>query len=149
MTAMTYSKAGEELTKHFEGLSLVAYWDAKGRCWTIGYGHTKGVYASMTVTQQQAEGMLTQDIADAVRDVNREVMIPLEQNEFDALVDFVLNLGDAKFHGSTLLRLINSNDIIHAAEEFERWEYAGGVKVAGLLRRRLAEETLFKSGPKP
>ena len=62
------------------------------------------------------------------------------QGEFDALTDFTFNCGRYGFDHSTLLRLVNEDDLPEAAEQFERWDKAGGKVVAGLLRRRLAEE---------
>lgn len=140
---MNYSDAGLDLTEESEGCRLVAYQDSVG-VWTIGYGHTKGVHAGMTCTQEQAEAWLREDIASAIADVNRLVKVPLTQGEFDALVDFDFNLGGGALRGSTLLRLLNEGDHASAAEQFERWDRAGGHVLAGLLRRRLAEEAEFK-----
>jgi lysozyme len=67
----------------------------------------------------------------------------VNQNQFDALVSFTYNLGVGALHGSTLLHLVNQSDFTNAANEFPKWDHAGGVVVAGLLRRRLAEQTLF------
>jgi lysozyme len=139
---MNYGKDGLALTEQFEGCRLVAYEDQVG-VWTIGYGHTKGVRAGMTCTQAQAEQWLLDDIAEAVAAVNHLVTVPLTQGEFDALVDFVFNLGSGNFASSTLLKKLNAHDIEGAAAEFERWDMAGGVHVAGLLRRRNAERALF------
>lgn len=140
---LRYSKQGAALTEQFEGCRLTAYQDCRG-VWTIGYGHTgTGVYRGLTITQQQAEAFLLQDITWAEAMVNSHVSIPLNQNEFDALVDFVFNCGAGDFESSTLLKMINANDLAAAALQFERWDKAGGKVVAGLLRRRLAEEQEF------
>lgn len=139
---MEYSKQGIELTERFEGCKLVAYLDSNGIP-TIGYGHTLGVALGDTCTQAQAEQWLYEDIAWAVSVVNHNVKVQLTQGEFDALVDFVFNVGAGNFGGSTLLRLLNQGDFAGAAEEFEKWHHAGGKDVAGLLRRRLAEEDEF------
>jgi lysozyme len=140
---MKYSKnALERITEPFEGFSLVAYQDSKG-IWTIGYGHTKGVSRGMTCTRQQAEAWLVQDISLAEYAVNRLVKIQLNQNEFDALVDFVFNVGGHNLEVSTLLKRVNAGDIAGAAAEFPKWDHCGGIELAGLLRRRLAEEELF------
>ncbi len=140
---MNYSEAGLELTEQSEGCRLVAYRDSAGVL-TIGYGHTRGVVEGMTCTQAQAEAWLREDIHAAIADVNRLVKVPLTQGEFDALVDFDFNLGGGALRGSTLLRLLNDGDHAGAAEQFERWSKAGGHVLAGLLRRRLAEEAEFK-----
>jgi GH24 family phage-related lysozyme (muramidase) len=75
--------------------------------------------------------------------VNRRVTVPLGQDEFDALVDFVFNLGSSAFAGSTLLRKLNAGDFVAASAEFVKWGHAGGQLVPGLLRRRHAEQQLF------
>jgi lysozyme len=141
---VNYSKTGLTLTEQFEGLRLTAYQDQVGR-WTIGYGHTAGVQAGDTCTQEQAEAWLQEDVSWAVQTVNLYVKIALTQGEFDALVDFVFNLGSGAFQHSTLLQLVDQRNFTTAAAEFEKWDHAGGQVVAGLLRRRQAEEAEFKS----
>src|SRR5579884_3778851 len=139
-----YSGDGLALTEKFEGLSLTAYQDTAG-VWTIGYGHTgSDVVQGLTITHDQAIALLMSDIAASTAFVNQAVTVPLTQNEFDALVDFVFNVGRAAFAGSTLLRDLNANQIEAAAAQFDRWDIAGGHIVAGLLRRREAEEALFE-----
>jgi lysozyme len=142
---MKYSKYGIALTERFEGCRLVAYQDSKG-VWTIGYGHTRNVFMGMTCTQSQAEAWLVQDIATAEYAVNRLVKIPLTQPEYDALVDFAFNAGSHNLETSTLLKRVNAGDIQGAADEFHKWDHCGGVELAGLLRRRLAERELFLHG---
>lgn len=140
---MQYSKQGIALTESFEGLRTTAYQDQVG-VWTIGYGHTKGVHPGMTCTEEQANQWLQEDACDCENDVNSHVKVALNQNEFDALVDFCINLGGTSLNTSTLLKLVNASDKTDAAKEFEKWDHAGGKVVAGLLRRRQAEENLFK-----
>lgn len=139
---MIYSQSGLQLTEQFEGVRLEAYRD-QGGVLTIGYGHTQGVQEGDTCTQQQAEAWLQDDVSAAAAAVNRLVSVELNQGQFDALVDFVFNLGAGAFESSTLLRDLNSNDIDAAAGEFEKWDHCGGVVVAGLLRRRQAEQAEF------
>lgn len=141
---MQYSKQGLALTEQFEGCRLTAYLDQVGVP-TIGYGHTRGVHLGMTCTQEQAEAWLREDIALCEQDVNTHVKVPLTQGEFDALVDFSFNLGCQSLNGSTLLRLLNAGNYAGAAAQFDLWDHAGGQVVAGLLRRREAEEQLFQS----
>lgn len=141
---MVYSKQGLALTESFEGCKLCAYQDSVGR-WTIGYGHTAGVQPGDCITQDQAEAYLMADSAWAQTFVNHVVYAPLTQGEFDALVDFCFNLGSGSLQHSTLLQLVNKGDFADAANQFERWSFAGGVQVAGLLRRRLAEKSEFQS----
>ncbi len=141
---LTYSPQGFQLTENFEGLSLKAYKDVAG-VWTNGYGNTHGVVPDTSISLQQAKDDLASNIEGAEYVVNRVVQVPLSQNQFDALVDFVFNLGSANFQSSTLLRLLNSGDYAGAALEFPKWNHAGGVIVAGLTKRRLAEQALFNS----
>ena len=142
---MQYSKKGLALTEGFESCRLTAYQDVKG-VWTIGYGHTgPEVVAGLVWTQDQADTALVCDTQHAVNTVNRLVTAPMTQGVFDSLVDFVFNVGSGNFAGSTLLKLLNSGDTESAAQQFERWDYAGGVQIAGLLRRREAEANEFTS----
>jgi len=141
---MEYSRIGLHLTEQFEGCKLKAYQDSKG-IWTIGYGHTAGVVPGLTCTQEIADAWLQQDIKWAEAIVNHDVKVPLTQDEFDALVDFVFNCGTGNFEHSTLLKLVNDGQFAEAAQEFQKWDRAGGLIVAGLLRRRLAEMAEWQS----
>lgn len=142
---LTYSGKGLSLTEQCEGCSLTAYQDQVG-VWTIGYGHTGAdVIPSLAITQQQAEALLAKDVLAAAHCVNTMVKLQLTQSEFDALVDFVFNLGMGAFVRSTLLADLNGGNIAAAAAQFACWDRAGGVVVAGLLRRRQAEADLFES----
>ena len=135
---------GVALTEQFEGCSLTAYPDVKG-VWTIGYGHTNDVSEGMTCTQEQADAWLQEDIQWAVRAVQTLVKVPLTQDEFNALCDFVFNVGSGNFAASTMLARLNLGDYAGAAAQFERWDLAGGNVVRGLLSRRIAEEKEFQS----
>ena len=142
---LTYSTKGLALTEQFEGCCLTAYQDQVG-VWTIGYGHTgPDVKPGMTITSDQAQDFLAQDVESAAACVNNVVVVQLTQEEFDALVDFVFNLGAGAFSGSTMLRELNAGDFTGAASQFDLWDHAGGTVVAGLLRRRQAEADLFES----
>ncbi len=142
----TYSGNGLSLTEQFEGCELTAYQDQVG-VWTIGYGHTgPDVVPGLTITQEQAQALLAQDVGSAAACVNNCVTVQLSQNEFDALVDFVFNLGAGTFQSSTLLRDLNAANFTAAAAQFDLWDHAGGAVVAGLLRRRQAETALFETG---
>lgn len=142
---MVYSLTGEHLTEQFEACRLVAYQDSKG-IWTLGWGHTRGVKPGDTCTYAQADAWLLEDIQTAADDVNRLVTVTLTQPEFDSLTDFCFNAGGGNFAASTMLKLLNSGNYAGAAEQFTRWDFAGGVQVAGLLRRRLAEQAEFNGG---
>ncbi|BEM56381.1 lysozyme [Serratia marcescens] len=133
---------GLNLIKHFEGLKLRAY-QCSAHVWTIGYGHTADVSANDVITEEEALYFLHQDLAESERAVNQYVHAPLTQNQFDALVSFVFNLGVGNFRTSTLLKKLNAGDNDGVAQEFGRWIHAGGKALPGLVRRREAERALF------
>ena len=139
-----YSKTGLALTERFEGCELRAYRDIAGVL-TIGNGHTNGVVWGQSCTQAQAQIWLTQDTHDAANAVNRFVEIQLNQEEFDALTDFVFNLGIGAFYKSTMLKDLNAGRIAEAAAQFPLWDHSAGHVVSGLLTRRLAEQKEFLS----
>jgi lysozyme len=139
---MNYSQDGLTLTEQFEGCRLTAYQD-QGGVWTNGYGNTRGVVPGSTITQQQAEDDLRANIVSAECAVNALVTAELTQGEFDALVDFVFNVGRGNFLCSTCLSKLNSGDYAGAAVEFDKWDLCHGQVVAGLLRRRNAETAEF------
>ena len=139
---MNISEIGIQLIKNFEGCVLKAYKCPAG-VWTIGYGHTSGVKEGQTITKEQAEEFLKQDLNRFEITVNNLVNVPLNQNQFDALVSFCYNLGPNNLKNSTLLKLLNKKDYLGAADQFDRWVYAGGKKLPGLEKRRAAEKELF------
>lgn len=139
---MKPSPDGYDLLKKFEGCRLWAYADPVGIP-TIGYGHTHGVTLGMKCTQEQADQWLEVDASLAEACINVNCNVQLTQNQFDALVSFVYNVGCKAFCDSTLLKLLNHNDTAGAAQEFMKWDHAGGVVLLGLHIRRLAEQFLF------
>lgn len=140
---MNISEAGLEHIKHFEGLRLKAYLDPVG-IWTIGYGHTgKDVYEGLEITKQQAHDLLVEDVKEAEQDVNLLAKVTLTQGQYDALVDFAYNLGGGSLKSSTLLRQVNAGLMESAAKEFERWVYADGKMLPGLVKRREAAKQMF------
>lgn len=139
---MTTSDKGREFIESFEGLRLTAYLDSVGVP-TIGYGHTNEVHLGMTCTPEQADAWLAEDLRVAELAVECSVRVPLNQNQFDALVSFTFNVGSGNFEHSTLLRLLNCGQYISAAAQFPVWDRAGGQVLPGLLKRRLAERDLF------
>jgi len=145
---MEYSKEGLKLTERFEGCRLEAYPDpgTGGDPWTIGYGHTgPDVFPTLVITQEYAEKLLLEDVQKAVANVNAHLKIEVTQEEFDALVDFAFNCGCRNLDNSTLLKKVNEGDHEGAADEFLKWDKAGGHVMAGLLKRRQAEAALFLS----
>lgn len=146
---MQTSEKGIALIKEFEGCKLTAYRDSVG-VWTIGYGWTqpvdgKPIRAGMTIKHETAERLLKTGLVSYESDVSRLVKVGLTQGQYDALVSFTYNLGARSLSTSTLLRKLNAGDYAGAADEFLRWNKAGGKVLNGLTRRREAERALFLS----
>ena len=141
---MHISQKGIDLIKVSEGLKLEAYQDSVG-VWTIGYGTTRGVKQGMRITAAQAEEYLKTDVARFEPELSALVKVPLSQNQWDALMSFVYNLGSANLASSTLLKFLNAGDYARAADQFTRWNKAGGTVLPGLTKRRAAEQALFLS----
>lgn len=140
--------SGKSLIKEFEGFRATAYL-CPANVWTVGYGTTRingnKVSKGTRVTTEEADIFLEQDLKQFEDCINKSVLVELTQNQFDALVAFVYNVGVGNFQKSTLLKKLNSGDYEEAAEQFLRWDKAGGKKLAGLTRRRKAERELFLS----
>ncbi len=138
----TISQQGINLIKQFEGLRLQAYQDS-GDVWTIGYGHTETAKPGMTIDEEKAEQLLKQDLERFEQAVRENVTVPINQNQFDALVSFSFNVGVNALKNSTLLEKLNQGDYDAAKAEFNKWVNAGGRKLDGLVRRRTQEANLF------
>lgn len=139
---MNIGNKGLELIKSFEGCQLTAY-KCPANVWTIGWGHTQGVYDGMTITQEQADNMLREDVkyyADAVDRYNSR--FNFTQEEFDALTSFTYNCGVGSLQA--VMSCCNTKQEI--AEECKLYNKGGGVVLAGLVRRREEEYKLFMSG---
>jgi lysozyme len=118
-----------------------------GAPWTGGWGHTgPDVKLGMVITRDLAVDWLRADVRGAEAVVKRDVKVALNQEEYDALVDLVFNIGSGNFDTSTLLRKLNAGDMDGAIAEFARWNKAGGIVLAGLVKRREAERALFQLG---
>lgn len=134
------------IVKESEGLELRAYLCPAG-IWTIGWGHTgTDVYKGLVITLAEAEDLLERDLRTSEGYVNSLVKVKLTQNQFDALVSFVYNVGGGAFKDSTLLRLLNAGDYKGAADQLLRWDKAKGKVLAGLTKRRQKERELFLRG---
>ena len=140
---MQLSKTGIELLQHFEGCELKAYQDSVG-VWTIGYGHTKGIYEGLEITQSEAEKMLIDELPEYEGYITDKVGPMLQQHEFDALVCWVYNLGPTNLSSSTMLKKLNAGEFKEVPFQMKRWDKAGGKTLLGLTRRRNAEALLFK-----
>lgn len=138
------------LIKSFEGKMLKAYKDPIG-IWTIGYGHTAAAgppspKAGMVITSAQAEALLVKDLGKYEAAVRKAVKVPMTDNQYGALVSLCYNIGPGNFAKSTLVRKLNAGDVNGAAAQFDVWVNAGGKRLAGLVRRRNAEQALFRKG---
>lgn len=143
--ASLVSAAGILHLKDSEGLHRIAYPDpgTGGAPWTICYGHTgPEVVPGLRVTQDQCELWLYEDIAEAERHVKHSITQPIKQGEYDAHVNFVYNIGPAKYRSSTLLRKFNAGDRRGSCNEFPRWKYADGKVLNGLVTRRYKEQSM-------
>ena len=130
------------LITQWEGCRLEAYEDQGGR-WTIGYGTTgPGIVEGLTISVNTAMSMM-KDHANSIAQDLSHLGLRLTQNQLDALVCFIYNIGMGAFKSSTLLKKLLAQDAYGAAEEFPRWDKVHGVDNPGLLNRRKAEQTLF------
>jgi GH24 family phage-related lysozyme (muramidase) len=135
---MKISQQGVNKLEQREGKRNKAYKDTKG-IWTIGVGHTgPNVYEGLAWTDQQIEDALRDDLAWAEQTVNESVKVILTQNQYDALVSFVFNIGATAFKKSTLLKLLNQGLYDMAAEAFLMWN-----KPPEIIGRRNSEREQF------
>lgn len=141
--SMKLSEKGLDLLKSYESLRLTAYRDSGGVL-TIGWGHTQGVKEGDTCTLAEATQFLLDDVAEAEKAINKQ-NLNLNQNQYDALVSFVFNVGADAFKKSTLLKELkknpNNQDVIK--REFRRWKIDNGKIVDGLINRREKEINLY------
>jgi len=140
---METSQEGLSLIKKFEGCELESYKCAAG-VWTIGYGSTNGVKEGMKISPERADMLLLEDVEVFEETINKLVEVPLEQNQFDALVSWTFNLGSTNLKNSTLLKVLNDKDYDGVPAQIKRWNKAGGKVLQGLIRRREAEALLFE-----
>lgn len=132
------------LIRYLEGLKLRAYL-CPGGVWTIGYGNTRNVRPTTSISRAEAERRLQLDVREVESIINENVEVPLSQGEYDALVCFVFNIGKRAFKKSTLLRKLNEGqDRKEVAKEFDKWVFSKGKKLEGLIRRRKFERNLFE-----
>ena len=142
---MTTSDAGIEMLKRLEGVGgkpvLKAYWDYHG--YSIGYGHL-GAKQGQTITAEEAERLLREDVRKAEREVNG-LQVELAQCQFDALVSLVYNIGSGQFRGSTVRRLVKESAAPREAleEAWYRWNKVtvnGHLQVSAALGARRGKE---------
>lgn len=158
---MNISDNGIALLKQIEGVEPKAYLDSGGQL-TIGVGHLlnkserhsgkiwiagKPVKYSAGLADHDIVLLLKSDLAKTEKDVNRLVHVPLNQNQFDALVSFVFNIGSGAFTASTLRRMLNAGDYGAVPGQMRRWVRDNGELVQGLLNRRAKEIALWEAHP--
>ncbi|EKY4319278.1 lysozyme [Salmonella enterica] len=141
---MKISDNGRAFIRAREGVKLAAYQDGGG-VWTIGYGHTRGVKQGQVINHEQADEFLNNDLRQVESCISERVTVAINQNQFDALVSFVFNVGRQAFSDSTLLKKLNEGKYRAAADQFTRWVYDNDQFVQGLYNRRVAERDLFLS----
>ena len=142
---MKISQTGIDLIKDFEGFRSEPYLCSASVA-TIGYGSTLGITLdSPAISQEEGEALLAKDLERFERGVHRLCPVPLSRGQYDALVSFSFILGAGALQSSTLRRKIMREDYEGAADEFPRWVFAAGRRLAGLVRRREAERALFLS----
>lgn len=153
---MKCNKAGVDIIKKYETLSLVAYY-CPAKILTIGWGHTgPDVKSGMLISENMANLLLEKDLERFEKEVSSLLKVPVNENQFSALVSFAFNCGSdiddddiAEGLGdSTLLKKLNCGDIIGAAEEFPKWNKCKGKVLNGLTKRRMEEKQLFLSPSK-
>lgn len=133
-----------DFVKQFEGRALKAYQCSAG-VWTIGYGHTKGVKEGDEISPAEAGQLLVEDLTVISDDLNRLVNVPVSEGQYIALLSLAFNVGASAVKKSTLLFHLNHRRYDEAAQEFDKWIYAGGRVSEGLKRRRAAERKLFEN----
>jgi len=156
---MHVGQRGKDLFKEWEGLVTHEYLDS-GSAPTIGIGHlltrSERTSGKITIggqaldyrnglTEQQCWDLLDLDLSGSEAVVNEAVKVSLNQNQFDALVSFVFNVGDGAFRGSTLLRLLNQGQLDQVPAQLQRWVRDNGQVVQGLVNRRNKEIALWNT----
>jgi lysozyme len=154
MSPTSISDQGRRFVAQFEGFDPELVNDEAGHC-TIGFGHlvhlgpcdgNELAEFKRGITRERGLELLTQEIAEATAVVSRFVAVPIAQAQFDALVSFVFNVGQTIFATSTLLKILNRGDYGGVPAQLNRFVFAGGRKLSGLVARRAAEGRLFSMG---
>lgn len=140
-------KEGIDLIKRFEGFRSKPYYCAAGKL-TIGYGHVvlKGEDFSAGITKEQGEELLRKDLLVAELAVQKYVDVPLSDLQHGALVSWTFNLGAGALQRSTMRSVLNRGEYQLVDDEMEKWVYAGGRKLKGLVLRRQEEGRMFRAG---
>ncbi len=147
MHSMKISKHGIDFIKSWEKEILTGYDDKFGFA-TIGVGHrilkNEPYTIGTKITVAESSRLLVKDLARFEREVKNQSSSPLTQNQYDACVSLLFNIGTAGFHNSSVLRFINEENFPLAAKSFLLWNKVRGKIVRGLVNRRKAEKALFE-----
>lgn len=139
------SDRGISVITYYEGCYLEAYWDPYGKVWTIGYGHTNGVYEGMVITKEQAIEFLKEDCLVAEKGIKDYITRELTQYEFDALVSFLFNVGEyTLLNDKTLRGYVNDGNSQGVYDRLQEYVHGGGVVLPGLVKRRKTEGELYR-----
>jgi len=137
------------ITRFFEKNELKAYKKHDG-VWTIGYGITSSsgfsVYKGLTITKEESESLFAEKLELYSNQLSSLIKVTVNKSQYIALLDFFWNVGETNFEKSTLLKKLNANLFDAVPEQFMRWKYDEGEILAGLIKRRLSECALFKTG---
>jgi lysozyme len=151
--ARRINAAGLRLIKSFEGFEPKWYRDPVG-IWTIGFGHTDAAGApkhatskGLVLSDEAATEILANDLGQYAAAVEKAVKVPLNDNQFAALVSFTYNVGAGALAKSTLVKKLNAGNYGAVRSELAKWNKAGGKVLKGLTRRRAAEASLFETKP--
>ena len=145
---MHINERGIEIVKRFEGISTKPYL-CPANVWTVGYGATVGsdgrpIDPDMeAVSEHEAEALLLRDLESSEGWVSWLIKTALTENQFSALTSFTFNVGAGALQRSTLIMKLNRGEVQGAADEFPKWKFANKRILAGLIRRRAAERSLF------
>ena len=142
------NERGIKMVKSFEGIALKPYL-CPANVWTVGYGATVGsdggpIDPDMEpISEIEAEALLVRDLENSEGWISRLIKTALTENQFSALTSFTFNVGCGALQRSTLRMKLDRGEYLGAADEFPKWRRAGGRILAGLVRRRAAEQALF------
>ena len=157
VTSNIYTKGSIVLSKDivafvadYEDFSPVAYLPTPNDVLTIGFGHTRSVKPGMVITREEAKELLLDEMFEFAVDVKRLIKVDLTQNQFDAIVSLVYNVGITSFRNSRSLKRLNSGDyegfVNGAYHPTLGWVKQKGTILKGLVRRRADEARIFKEG---
>ena len=145
---MHINERGIEIVKRFESLALRFYL-CPGGIVSVGYGATRGWDGRPfnmdmePISEAEADAFLVRDLESAEGWVSRLIKTALSENSFSALTSFTFNVGAGALQRSTLRMKLNRGEYQGAADEFPKWKFANKRILAGLIRRRAAERSLF------